>query len=126
MRSMDTVLQIGVQDFLPTADPTEELNELYIPSVAADKMGFGIIPGEASLGVPDYKLGTEEDVLATLRIVVDPSCEAAERVKDILGANPGWTPGISDIIGFAAPMIRQSFSSIVRVPQPAGYAVGLT
>ncbi|KAF6231211.1 hypothetical protein HO173_010543 [Letharia columbiana] len=106
--------------------PTEELNELYIPSVAADKMGFGIVPGEASLGVPDYKLGTEEDVLATLRIVVDPSCEAAERVKDILGANPGWTPGISDIIGFAAPMIRQSFSSIVRVPQPAGYAVRLT
>lgn len=126
VRSMGTVLQIGVEDFLPSADPTEKLNELYIPSEAADKMGFGIVPGEASLGVPDYKLGTEEEVLATLRIVVDPSREAAERVKDILGANPGWTPGISDITGFAAPLIRQSFSSIVRVPQPAGYAVGLT
>lgn len=79
-------------------------------------MGFGIVSGEASLGVPDYKLETEEEVLATLRIVVDPSREAAKRMKDILGANPGWTPGISDIIGFAAPQIRQSFSSIVRVP----------
>ncbi|CAF9918783.1 MAG: hypothetical protein ALECFALPRED_000826 [Alectoria fallacina] len=126
VRSMGTVLQIGVKDFLPSTDPTEELNELYIPSEAADKMGFGIVSGEASLGVPDYKLGTEEEVLATLRNVVDPSREAAERVKGILGANPGWTPGISDIIGFAAPMMRQSFSSIVRVPQPAGYAVGLT
>lgn len=126
VRSMGTVLQIGVKDFLPSADPAEELNELYIPSEAADKMGFGIVPGEASLGVPDYKLGTEAEVLATLRNVVDPSRAAAERVKGILEANPGWTPGISDIIGFAAPMIRQSYSSIVRVPQPAGYAIGLT
>lgn len=126
VRSMGTVLQIGVKDFLLSEDPAEELNELYIPSEAADKMGFGIVPGEASLGVPDYKLGTEAEVLATLRNVVDPSREAAERVKGILEANPGWTPGISDIIGFAAPIIRQSYSSIVRVPQPAGYAIGLT
>ena len=126
VRSMGTVLQIGIKDFLPSGDSAEELNELYIPSEAADKMGFGLVPGEASLGVPDYKLGTEEEVLATLRNVVDPSREAAERVKGLLGANPGWTPGISDIIGFAAPMIRQPFSSIVRVPQLAGYAIGLT
>ena len=126
VRSMGTVLQIGVKDFVSGVDPAEELNELYIPSEAADKMGFGIVPGEASLGVPDYKLGTEDEVFATLRNVVDPSREAADTVKGILGANPGWTPGISDIIGFAAPMIRQSFSSIVRIPQPAGYVVGLT
>ena len=123
---MGTILQIGVKDFLPNANPAEDLNELYIPSEAADKMGLGMVPGEASLGVPDYKLGTEAEVLATLRNLVDPSREAAERVKGILGANPGWTPGISDIIGFAAPMIRSSFSSIVRIPQPAGYAIGLT
>ena len=126
VRSMGTVLQIGIKDFLPTGDPAEEFNELYIPSEAADKMGFGLVPGEASLGVPDYKLGTEEEVLATLRNVVDPSREAARTVEGLLEANPGWTPGISDIIGFAAPMIRQSHSSIVRVPQPAGYATGLT
>ena len=125
VRSMGTVLQIGVKDFLPSAEAAEELNELYIPSEAADKMGFGIVPGVASLGVPDYKLGTEEEVLATLRNVMS-SREAAETVKSISTANPGWTPGISDLIGFAAPMIRQSFSSIVRVPQPAGYATGLT
>lgn len=126
VRSMGTVLQIGVKNFLPSADSAEELNELFIPSEAADKMGFGIVPGEPRLGVPDYKLGTEEDVLATLRNVVDPNRDAAERVKGILVNNPGWTPGISDIIGFAAPMIRQLYSSIVRVPQPAGYATGLT
>ena len=123
---MGTVLQIGIKHFLAAGDSTEEFNELYIPSEAADKMGFGLLPGEASLGIPDYRLGTEEEVLATLRNVVDPTREAAETVKGILGANPGWTPGISDIIGFAAPMIRQPCSSIVRIPQPAGYAIGLT
>ena len=126
VRSMGTVLQIGVKDFLPSGDPAGDFNELYIPSEAADKLGFGIVPGEASLGVPDYKLGTEEEVLATLRNVIDTSRKAADTVKGILEANPGWTPGISDIIGFAAPMIRQLHSSMVRVPQPAGYAVGLT
>lgn len=126
VRSMGTVLQIGIKDFLPSGAPAQEFNELYIPSEAADMMGFGLVPGDANLGVPDYKLGTEEEVLATLRNVVDPSRKAAETVKGALEANPGWTPGISDIIGFAAPMIRQPHSSIVRVPQPAGYAVGLT
>lgn len=56
---MGTVMRIGVKDILPSADPAEELNELYIPSEAADKLGFGIVPGEVSLGVPGYKLGTE-------------------------------------------------------------------
>ncbi len=126
VRSMGTVLTIGIQDPLPKADDVDGRDEVYIPLEAADKMGFGIVPGAPALGIPDYKLGTEEEILATLRNVVDPSHEAADRVKGILGANPGWTPGISDIIGFACPMIHTRGSSLVRVPQPAGYAIGLT
>ncbi|MCJ1458891.1 hypothetical protein MMC28_009267 [Mycoblastus sanguinarius] len=126
IRSTGTVLQIELRDPLPEIYDADDINELYIPSEAADKMGFGIVPGQPALGVPDYKAGTEDEVLATLRNVVDPSHEAADRVKGILQANPGWTPGISDIIGFAAPMIRQPRSSLVRIPAPAGYVVGLT
>ena len=126
VRSMGTVLTIGIQDPLPKADGVDGLDEVYIPMKAADKMGFGIVPGEPGLGIPDYKVGTEEEVLTTLRNVVDPSHEAADQVKGILGANPGWTPGISDVIGFACPMIHIRGSSLVRVPQPAGYAIGLT
>ena len=44
----------------------------------------------------------------------------------ILKANPGWTPGISDIIGFACPMMRQFGSSLIRIPQPSEYVIGLT
>ena len=126
VRSMGTVLTIGIQDPLPEVDGVNGCDELYIPKEAADKMGFGIVPGAPGLGIPDYKLGTEEEVLATLRNVVDPSHEAANQVKALLEANPGWTPGISDIIGFACPMIHIRGSSVVRVPQPAGFAIGLT
>ena len=126
VRSMGTVLTIGIQDPLPRVDGVNGRDELYIPKEAADKMGFGIVPGALRLGIPDYKLGTEEETLATLRDVVDPSHEAADQVKEILGANPGWTPGISDIVGFACPLIHIRGSSLVRVPQPAGYAIGLT
>lgn len=126
VRSMGTVLTIGIQDSLPKVVGVDDQFESYIPQEAADKMGFGIVPGARWLGIPDYRLGTEEEILATLRDVVDPSHEAADQVKGILGANPGWTPGISDIIGFASPLMHIRGSSVVRVPQPAGYAIGLT
>ena len=125
VRSMGTVLTIDIQD-PSNGDEVTGRDALYIPLDAADKMGFGIVPGASVLDIPDYKLGTEEEILATLRDVVDPSHEAADRIKGILGANPGWTPGISDIIGLACPMLRICYSSLVRVSQPAGYAVGLT
>ena len=114
VRSMGTVLQIGVKEFLPSGEPAAEFNELYIPSEASDKMGFGLVPGEASLGVPDYKLGTEEEVLATLRNVVDPSRKAAETVKGILEANPGWTPAISGILFSPRPKRKEKLLMNIR------------
>lgn len=126
VRSMGTVLQVGIRDPLPSTFSLQDVNELYIPSEAVDKMGFGIVPGDAVLGIPDYTIGTEEEILATLRNQVDPTHAAADSLKEILGANPGWTPGISDIIGMAAPMMRHQRSSLVRVPAPAEYNLGLT
>ncbi|KAL8773337.1 MAG: hypothetical protein Q9209_001731 [Squamulea sp. 1 TL-2023] len=120
VRSMGTVLQIGVRDLLPS----EGIHDLYIPSEPADKMGFGIVPGEPHLGIPDHKIGTEEEIMATLRNLISQA--AADQVKSITEANPGWYPGISDVIGMAAPMIRPWRSWLVRVPVPAEYNVGLT
>ncbi|KAL8780978.1 MAG: hypothetical protein Q9213_006229 [Squamulea squamosa] len=120
VRSMGTVLQIGVRDPLPS----EEIHDLYIPSEATDKMGFGIVPGETDLGIPDHKIGTEEEIMATLRNLISQA--AADQVKSITEANPGWYPGISDVIGMAAPMLRPWRSCLVRVPAPAEYNVGLT
>ena len=124
VRSIGTVLQISIKDPLPSTYSPEDRNELYILNDEADKMGFGIITLDKALGRQIYKLGTEEDVHATVRIHV--GMDSRDSIIRISQANPGWTPGISDIIGFASPILRRYGSSIVRVPKPSGYAEGLT
>ena len=78
--SIGIVLQIGVSDPLPDEYDKEQVHELYIPSEAADKMGFGIVPGQAGLNIPDYKLGTEAQVLATVR-EIDPTRRTSDTLE---------------------------------------------
>ena len=48
------------------------------------------------------------------------------RKPSILEAYSGQAPGIVDIISLASPMIRQPRSSLIRIPNPSGYALSLT
>lgn len=84
VRSIGIVLQIGVSDPLPDEYDMEQVHELYIPSEAADKMGFGIVPGQAGLNIPDYKLGTEAQVLATVR-EIDPTRRTLDTLERYVG-----------------------------------------
>lgn len=77
VRSIGTVLQICIKNPLPQR--FDESIQLFIPLNLADMMGFDIVPRDHSLGVPDYKLGIEEEVLSTLRKVVDPGGGASEK-----------------------------------------------
>ncbi|KAI4224083.1 MAG: hypothetical protein L6R36_004937 [Xanthoria steineri] len=117
------VVQFTMRD--PLFDPLlypNGLEELYLPTAPADKMGFGIVPGDPRLFVPDHVIGTPADCLArTLGIDV----QAGETLKDLMNEN-GWTPGFSDNIALAAPMIRLPGSEIIKVPRPAVYEAGLT
>ena len=131
VRTIGTVLQFisrkGIKTMFYTEKPFKiwsllaDPDQLYIPSEVADMMGFGILQGDRNLYLPDYKIGTEAEVLALLRDIVDPTRRAHDVVEAILVNNPGWTPGISDIVGSAAPMVRIRHTSIVRVPQPIGF-----
>ena len=129
IRAIGTILQFAsnkriIQDPLGKHFVSSNHNDSsysYIPNQAVDMMGFGILQGCAKLYLPEYRIGTEADVMTLLRDVVDPSRKAYGVVKAILISNPGWTPGISDIIGSAAPMMRIRHTDIVRVPQPAGF-----
>ncbi len=98
---------------------------LYIPSQDADMLGFGILPGFKGLGVPAFKIGTINDVYASMNIM-DKSHRASQKIKDIRGIESACTFGFSDIIPLAAPMIRLRNSTIVRLPIPTEYFVGLT
>ncbi|KAL9632621.1 MAG: hypothetical protein Q9164_005207, partial [Protoblastenia rupestris] len=119
VRSVGTVLEMSMHNL----KYWNSINELFVPSKNADMMGFGILPGEDALGVCGHNIGTEDELLSTLHNI---DRKTAETVKSIMTTHHGWTPGISDVIGMAAPMIRLPGSCIIRVPQPAGYAVGLT
>lgn len=120
-----TVRSVGVVARFTMRDPLtypNSLGELYIPTPPADKMGFGILPGDYSLFIPDHIIGTPADCLArTLEIDV----QAGETLKDLMHEG-SWTPGFSDIIGIAAPMIPLPGSEIIRVPRPFVYEGGLT
>ena len=84
VRSMGIVLQIGVNDPLSNEYDREQIHELYIPSEAADKMGFGIVPGQVGLNIPDYKLGTEAQVLATAK-EIDPTRGTSDTIEGYVG-----------------------------------------
>ena len=118
----------NVQSILPDIEPSSKA-ELYIPSREADMMGFGILPGCERLGVPNFKVGTNDEVYATMNFL-DSTRHASTKLRDLNRLLVGkWDAhcmyGFSDIIALAAPMIRRRHSTIVRVPPPAEYCSSL-
>lgn len=101
-------------------------NEVYIPSPLVDKLFFGILPGYRLFHLPDYRMGTIEEVYSTMHSL-DPTGSASKKIRD--NRHPSFEPkcifGFSDIIPLAAPMLRHRNSTIIRLPIPAEYSTGL-
>lgn len=97
----------------------------FIPSRDADRMAFGILPGFDRLGIPSFRMGNIGEVYASMNIM-DKSHQASQKIKDVRGIEPNCTFGFSDLIPLAAPMIRLSGSTIIRLPIPTEYYAGLT
>lgn len=105
--------------------PELSKTELYVPCKEADMMGFGILPGYSLLHIPSFRIGTIDEVYATLD-GFDPTCKASQKVRDIRGIVPHRTFGFSDLIPLAAPMMHIHGCSVIRLPVPAEDPVGLT
>ena len=116
---------IPVDDRLRLPEDGEDRDENYIPRPEADGMGFGILPGFKALRVPDVGLTDENGAVDTMRRL-GCSMAAVDELKSIFAGNEHWTPGFSDIIGMAAPVLRVRGSTLVQVPAPAKYWAGLT
>lgn len=104
-------------------------SELYVPTREADMMGFGILPGYDRLGTPTFKIGTSNEVFASMDIL-DSTRKASRKLRDMRNLLVGkWdahaTYGFSDIVPLAAPMIRHRHSTIIRLPMPAEYCSSL-
>ncbi|KAL8935877.1 MAG: hypothetical protein Q9211_004473 [Gyalolechia sp. 1 TL-2023] len=105
---------------------SEVCNNAYIPSPLVDKFFFGILPGYRPFHLPDYRIGTEADVCATMYSLDSTGC-ASKKIRD--NRHPSFAPkclfGFSDIIPLAAPMLRHRNSTVIRLPIPAEYSTGL-
>ncbi|KAL9591206.1 MAG: hypothetical protein Q9179_007956 [Wetmoreana sp. 5 TL-2023] len=93
-------------------------DERYIESPVIDKLFFGILPGQRSLGLPDYPIGTISEVCKCM-YSLDPTGIAMKKINDNQSRALGCLVGFSDIIPIAAPMMRQPGSTVIRLPDPA-------
>lgn len=90
VRSVGIVLQINIDQDLSnkylysnSGDvDISVLNEIYIPSDIADKLAFGIVSGLPGFDIPDYKLGTLEEIISLLQNEIDPTKAAAETISE--------------------------------------------
>lgn len=88
VRSVGIVLEITVDQDIPFKYNSSNdldvtlLNELYIPSEIADKLTFGIVSGLPGLGIPDYNLGTLEEIINLLQNEIDPTKVTANTVSE--------------------------------------------
>jgi hypothetical protein len=123
--STSIVLRYSVERNDGVTAETCTKNEFYVPVSEADAMGFGILRGCRSLGMPDFCIGTIEEVLDTMD-ALDPSGRATKTLRDVRRLEPNVTFGFSDLLPLAAPVMRLRGSTIIRLPIPTEYCVGLT
>lgn len=128
VRSIGIILQymwVGTPHMSITPSCYSLQSNIYIPTREADMLGFGILPGYKGLSLPTFKIGTIDEVLATMD-KLDESHKASQKIKDVRGIEHTCTFGFSDLIPLAAPMMRQRGSTIIALPIPTEYWVGLT
>lgn len=106
-----------------TQSPTP--SSLIIPTREASMLIFGILPPFPPLSIPSFRIGTIDDVYATMNIL-DPSCQASQTIKNVRGIEKTCTFGFSDLIPLACPMIRMRGSKLIRLPVPSEHCAGLT
>jgi len=107
--------------------PSAELGaaDISIPTPQAAMLAFGILPGCKDLNLSDYHISSTDDIYNTLNRL-DPTCKASQQVRDVRGICPESAYGFSDLIPMAAPMLRLRGSTIIRIPIPTQYCIGLT
>lgn len=124
IRSLGVFLQFTHDD---ATEKQEPLGDTYIPTDDADKMRFGILPVEKSLGLEqDFRIGNLEDILATMRrLDVSPTGEGVQELLRLAQVQPGENAGFSDLIEIVASIMPIRSPSILRVRKPAERVVGL-
>lgn len=95
------------------------LADLTIPTEEADKLGFQIIPGVHSLGLPDFEFDYHHNPSHVLRAMESLGIGrvAREHYRNYMKPHSRYC-GFSDLLSIVAPFMPLWHSSIVRVLAP--------
>ncbi|KAH8597676.1 hypothetical protein B0O99DRAFT_617935 [Bisporella sp. PMI_857] len=96
----------------------KEREEIYMPTGAADCLGFGIVRGYAELYIPDFTLGTRNDVVAALGLL-DASGNSAAILRDRHKSDPDYHLRTGDLVAMTMVMARLRGRSHIQVPAPS-------
>ena len=131
VRSIGTMVEINeVHGFatgssmpwlIPVLPEHVERKMLLMPCGAADKMGFGILPGAGSeFFYRDFDVSSLEAVRGALRYFTQDeglvAAFAAEHWRT--AGTESWCPGVSDLLPLIAPMMYRAELGIMGVPAP--------
>jgi hypothetical protein len=103
----------------------KEKEEVYNSSSGADRFGAGVIRGHRRLGVPDFTLGTQQEIIASLR-VLDSTEICSTTLKSIMKEDPEFRFPIADLVAMTSSMITSKGSPLVQVPAPGDNIDGIT
>ncbi|KAF2280286.1 uncharacterized protein EI97DRAFT_430028 [Westerdykella ornata] len=100
---------------------------LWVCTPDADRMWFGILPGNRDLSLPTFNVGTNDDVIATLQ-KLDPEGVAVRHLGQMQARHHGYLHGFCDIVPMFAPWLRKPASQVNCYPKPLGsdHTLGLT
>ena len=103
----------------------KEREEIYISTPAADRFGAGVIRGQRRLGVPDFTIGTQQDIVDALQ-TLDYTGICSRTLKSILKEDPEFHFPVADLVAMTTPMICQAGSPLVQIPAPSDNTLGIT
>lgn len=103
----------------------KEQEEIYIATPGADRFGAGVIRGSRGLGVPDFTVGTQQEIITALR-TLDPTQVCSTILKDILKKDPEFLFPVADLVALTSHVLYQNGSPLVQIPAPSDNVNGLT
>ncbi|KAJ5377527.1 uncharacterized protein N7496_004936 [Penicillium cataractarum] len=103
----------------------KEQEEVYIPRARADRLGCGVIRPEPQLCVPDFTVGTPQEIAIALDSL-DTSGQSFAILRDMQIKDPDLRFRVADIVAMSASMIHHRGSDLVQIPAPSDNVNGFT
>ena len=103
--------------------------EIYIPSREADSLGAGVVRGDERLGLSDFLLNTQDDIVDALELLV-PRDFMGALLRDMLRFDHTFRFPVGDLVALSMiPMCLPNHGehmSLVQIPAPSDNPGGVT